>query len=190
MTERIHSFDALVDRNARILILGSMPGLASLAQMHYYAHPRNAFWPIMASLLGFAADADYRERCRALLAGGVALWDVMASCRRRGSLDAAIDDTSIVTNDIAGLLRGHPAIRAVFFNGSKAEQCFRRHVAPALDPRSAALPRQRLPSTSPAHAGLSREAKREIWQTLLSQALATLPDEALAAGPRQPSRAG
>ena len=173
VSDRIHSFAALVTARSRVLILGSMPGQASLDRMCYYAHPRNAFWPIMASLLGFAAADPYRQRCDALLAGGVALWDVMASCRRRGSLDAAIDDASIVANDIAGMLARHPAISAIFFNGGKAEQSFRRHVAPALDRQGADLPRHRLPSTSPAHAGLSVAAKREIWHACLSAALQT-----------------
>ncbi|MCB1908557.1 MAG: DNA-deoxyinosine glycosylase [Rhodocyclaceae bacterium] len=173
MTDHVQSFPALVDDASRILILGSMPGRLSLARVRYYAHPRNAFWPIMASLLGFADDAPYPLRCRALLAGGVALWDVMASCRRRGSLDADIDEASIIANDIPALLRGHPAITAIFFNGAKAEQSFRRHVAAALDARGAALPRLRLPSTSPAHAGMSTAAKCRIWHASLSAALAS-----------------
>ena len=81
---RVHSFPPLADAQARLLILGSMPGRASLQANQYYAHPRNAFWPIMGSLIGFAADDPYQRRCDALLAAGVALWDVMASCRRQG----------------------------------------------------------------------------------------------------------
>ena len=171
VSDRIHSFAALVTARSRVLILGSMPGQASLDRMCYYAHPRNAFWPIMGSLIGFAANDPYQRRCDALLAAGVALWDVMASCRRQRSLDTAIDEASIVANDIAGLLARHPAISAIFFNGGKAEQSFRRHVAPTLDRDCAALPRHRLPSTSPAHAGLCPAAKREIWHAGLSVAL-------------------
>jgi len=121
----------------------------------------------MGSLLAFSPLLPYEQRCRALLDGGVALWDVMASCSRRSSLDADIVEDSIVPNDIAMLLAACPSIAAVFFNGSKAEQSFRRHVAPTLGGIGRELRFERLPSTSPAHAGLSQDLKLVRWREAL-----------------------
>lgn len=165
----IRSFPPLENAKARVLILGSMPGKASLAARQYYAHPRNAFWPIMATVTGVAPERPYAERTRGLQAAGIALWDVLAACARGGSLDADIDPGSIVVNDFAGFFARHPALTQVFFNGAMAEQSFRRHVAPALGAR--ALHLHRLPSTSPAHAGLSPAAKTAAWQAALRPAL-------------------
>ena len=121
--------------------------------------------PIMAALFGTPADAPYAARVQALERAGVALWDVLATCERSGSLDAAIRRDSEVVNDIAGLLARCPAIRVVAFNGAAAEAAFRRH---CLDLRAnSALRFIRLPSTSPAHAALSREAKCSAWRAAL-----------------------
>ncbi len=163
----VHSFPPLADAAARLLILGSMPGRRSLQEQRYYAHPRNAFWPIMGALLDFPPLSPYEQRCRALLAGGVALWDVMASCSRHSSLDADIVEDSIVPNDIALLLAACPSVAAVFFNGGKAEQSFRRHVLPTLGGLGRELRFERLPSTSPAHAGLGTELKLARWRDAL-----------------------
>ena len=159
---RIHSFPPLARADARLVILGSMPGEASLAAGQYYAHPRNAFWPIMGHLFGFDPQADYAERVAALLEARVAVWDVLHSCRRSGSLDSRIRDDAV--NDFATFFADHPAISRLFFNGQKAEVSYRRHVLPHL-PRH--LDCQRLPSTSPAHATLSFEAKLAAWRTAI-----------------------
>lgn len=159
-------FAPLADDQSRILILGSMPGLASLAAGQYYAHPRNAFWPIMARLLRFDPALDYAGRVAALQGAGIALWDVLQSCTRPGSLDADIDPASQVSNDFAGFLAAHPTITALFFNGATAESCFRRAVLPTLP--AGAPPGRRLPSTSPAHAALSVEQKLAAWQIILA----------------------
>ncbi len=166
----VRSFPPLADAGARMLILGSMPGVASLAAGRYYAHSRNAFWSLLGALLGFAADAPYAERTAALRAAGIALWDVLHACTREGSLDAAIERGSEVANDLPGFLAAHPRIAHVFFNGAAAEACFRRHVLPQLD--AGALHFARLPSTSPANAASSFERKLAVWRAALSPLLA------------------
>lgn len=164
----LKGFPPLLGPAARCLILGSMPGQASLDAGRYYAHPRNAFWPIMGELLGFDPQAPYPQRCQALQAGGIALWDVIARCRRPGSLDADIERDSIEVNEFASLLAVNPGIGAIFFNGAAAEIAFRRHVLPGLGRPDFRL--HRLPSTSPAHAALSLDDKRAAWGAALGLA--------------------
>ena len=169
---RILSFAPIANRAARILILGSMPGSASLAAGQYYAHAQNQFWPILGDITGVAAPMPYAARVRALKARGIALWDVLASCAREGSLDAAIDDATIRANDFAAFYRAHPGITHVFFNGAKAEACYRKHVLALLVDVPARPIYHRLPSTSPAHASMSRAHKRRAWTQALRPALA------------------
>ena len=157
---RCTSFPPLVGRNARVLVLGSMPGVASLAAGQYYAHPRNAFWPIMATLLGFDPALPYPERATRLTAAGIALWDVLHACSRPGSLDSAIDHESAEANDFAAFFFAHPHIGHVFFNGTAAATLFRRHCPEQT------LTVVRLPSTSPAHAGRNFADKLAAWQTV------------------------
>jgi hypoxanthine-DNA glycosylase len=161
-------FPPIADAAARVLVLGSMPGVVSLAAQQYYAHPRNAFWPIMGALFDAGPGLAYAERARRLREAGVALWDVLAACAREGSLDTAIDEASIVANDFAGFLPAHPRLSHVFFNGSKAEQAFHRYVRPTLGDTS--LRFQRLPSTSPAHAGRSLADKLAAWRVVAEAA--------------------
>lgn len=161
---RIHSFAPVADRSSRLLILGSMPGKASLLAREYYAHPRNAFWRIMGELFGVDPGAPYRERLVALGAAGIALWDVLGSCVREGSLDSDIDDASIVVNPFPEFLRAHPAIRTLCFNGAKAEASFRRHALPGLARGGAQLAFHRLPSTSPANASIAYPEKLAAWR--------------------------
>lgn len=158
---RIRSFEPISNANARILILGSMPGKKSLEQNQYYAHPANTFWKIMGELAGAAPELPYAQRLEALTSNGIALWDVLASCERKSSLDSHIANES--ANDFASFFARHPHITRVFFNGSKAEQCFRKFVQAnqALPP----LQFQRLPSTSPAHAGMRYADKLQAWRT-------------------------
>lgn len=153
------------DDDARVLILGSFPSAASLRAGAYYAHPRNQFWAVVEALFGIARGDGYARRCGRLAARGVAVWDVIGGCRRRGSLDAAIRDAEV--NDFAEFYRRHPRIAAVFFNGAEAEKQYRRQVAlppPAGEPGDAAG--IRLPSTSPANAGMSLAGKIEKWRVV------------------------
>ena len=164
--ERLQAFPPVAATGARVLILGSMPGEASLTAQQYYAHPRNAFWPIVATLFRFDPAAPYADRLQHLQAAGVALWDVLAACRRVGSLDSAIEGDSIEPNDFSGFLAAHPGIERIAFNGTAAETLFRRHVLPRLDARARAIERIRLPSTSPAHASLRFDEKLAAWQRI------------------------
>ena len=144
-----------------------MPGRDSLRATQYYAHPRNAFWPIVTALLGAPITTDYTARIDLLRTNGFALWDVLASCTRPGSLDTAIDPASIVPNDFATFFAHHPHIGRVFFNGATAAALYRRHVLPTLDATTRAINGVRLPSTSPAHAGLPFAAKLDAWRMIL-----------------------
>ncbi len=161
----LYSFAPIADANARILILGSMPGQASLDAGQYYAHKRNLFWPIMAELLQFDISASYEERTAALRASGIALWDVLQSCHREGSLDANIKPDTLTVNDFADFLQRHLQIRHIFFNGEKAAACFHRYVAKTA--YSAELVCQRLPSTSPANASQTLDFKLQAWRQIV-----------------------
>lgn len=163
-------FRPIVGPWATVLILGSMPGVASLQASQYYAHARNAFWPIMGELFGAGLDLAYDRRLAVLTSAGVAVWDVLQSCVRFGSLDSAITDER--PNDFATFLAENRGIAHVFFNGAKAEQAFTRHVLPTLPANGLAL--HRLPSTSPAHAGMSFERKLDAWQAVAARVHRTL----------------
>ena len=156
---RVQSFPPIASTNSKVLILGSMPGVDSLRAGQYYAHPRNAFWPIMGQLFGAGPMLAYGERTTRLQSAGVALWDVLHTCVRPGSLDSSITDE--VANNFPAFFAAHPSITHVFFNGSKAEMTFRRHVLPRLQEDRHVF--TRLPSTSPAHAAMLLEAKMQAW---------------------------
>ncbi len=161
------SFAPIAGPIATTLILGSMPGRVSLAKQQYYAHPRNHFWRIIGELLGFEPTASYRDRKSLLKSRQIAVWDVLKSCTRESSLDSDIVGSSIIPNDFPSFFRRHRAVQRVFFNGAKAEQVYRRHVAPALDP-ARTLSCVRLPSTSPAHAAMPYAEKLRAWAAVIS----------------------
>ena len=158
----VHSFAPVVDESSSVLILGSMPGKASLRAGQYYAHPRNAFWKMIEAVLGIEQDAPYQDRIDVLLERRIALWDVLKSCTRASSLDSDIIDSSIVVNDFASFFSRYPKIATVFFNGAKAESSFRKLVLPTLL-ASRHLALHRLPSTSPANASIPYDRKLEEW---------------------------
>jgi double-stranded uracil-DNA glycosylase len=160
------SFPPIASPDARVLVLGSMPSIASLAKVEYYAHPRNAFWAIMGRLFGAAPEWPYRRRQQLLRAHQVAVWDVLRECYREGSLDTSIDAASEVPNDFAVFFAKHPHIGTVFFNGLKAETAYRRHVLPLVDEDKRQFRYVRLPSTSPAHAGRSFDEKLAAWSQI------------------------
>ncbi len=162
----VRCFPPVLGAAPHTLLLGSAPGITSLVEVEYYAHPRNAFWPIMAELLGFEVELAYETKKQALRDAGYALWDVLAECERESSLDSDIVEASVVANDFASLLADHPSISRVFFNGGKAESSFRRHVMPTLG-RGRDLRFERLPSTSPAYAAMRFPVKLERWRAAL-----------------------
>jgi double-stranded uracil-DNA glycosylase len=159
---RVRSFPPIVSPQSKLLILGSMPGDASLKAGQYYAHPRNAFWHIMGELFGAGPSLPYQERVAILQSIGVALWDSLQACIRPGSLDASIKEE--VANDFPALFAKYPNITHVFFNGSKAERSFLRHAKPALSEDRHVF--ARLPSTSPAHAAMRLESKVRAWSVV------------------------
>jgi len=176
-----NSFAPQVGENPRVLVLGSMPGQASLHAQQYYAHPRNAFWPIILSVFtgakpDFAAAhaLPYAARIELLHAHSVALWDVLAECDRPGSLDSAIQQKTAIANPLASWLKERPSIKRVCFNGKAAAALYRRHILNAKknadQDRTASAKAETpiefatLPSTSPAMATLTLPEKAALWQ--------------------------
>lgn len=160
----MRSFEPVENAQATVLILGSMPGKASLRAGQYYAHPRNLFWSIVGELVGAGPDLPYKKRLRLLRSAGIALWDVIESCDRETSLDSDIEKDSLVPNDFLSFFSAHPKIRRVYFNGRKAEECYRKYALPALGEKPVSC--RRLPSTSPAHASLSYARKLAAWRVI------------------------
>jgi hypoxanthine-DNA glycosylase len=151
------SFAPVVDARTRVLILGSLPGAQSLAARRYYAHPQNAFWRLTGSVIGVDLVAlDYPDRLAALLAGGIGVWDVIATARRDGSLDGAIRD--VEGNDLIALVGSLPRLRLVAFNGKKAAAIGARLLAPET-------PHLTLPSSSPAYT-MAFAPKVAAWEQL------------------------
>lgn len=165
---RVRGFAPIADRSSRMLILGSMPGIASLRAGEYYAHPRNAFWSVINTLFEIDGAAPYARRVAALRKRHIALWDVLASCTRATSLDSDIEESSIVANGFAAFFRAHAGIQTICFNGAKAESCYRKHVLPDLS-HARDFSYHRLPSTSPAHAAMSVADKVAAWRAVLHE---------------------
>jgi double-stranded uracil-DNA glycosylase len=161
-------FPPILGRHPHTLILGSLPGRKSLQMQQYYAHPQNAFWKIILQLFGAPSPLPYTRRVKILTDHGIALWDVLAAAERPGSLDSSIVHATARTNDFAAFFRAHPRIRRVFFNGRKAEEFYRRFVLPGLKDQFEELRYECLPSTSPAHAGMTFAKKLEHWAQIRS----------------------
>ena len=149
----------LIEQSSSILILGSFPGPLSLKKREYYAHPQNQFWQLLANVLGQDCVLDNYKKKKALLAKfGIGLWDMVASCERPGAYDGNIK--SVTPNNISGLLDKYPNVKAIFLNGRKAEALFKKYCKVSIRARY-------LPSTSPAHAGISRNKKLKAWKKRL-----------------------
>lgn len=149
----------VVGIGARILILGAFPGEESLRQQQYYAHPRNLFWDMMGEVCDAGRDKSYSERLTIVQQHGIALWDVLESCSRIGSMDADIRSGGFSVNDFGAFLARH-AISSIFFDGKKAADLFQRYAVPTLGTIPELIG---LPSTSPANARLDKQHKIHCW---------------------------
>src|SRR5262245_12081886 len=169
-------FPPVSTHDACTLLLGSLPGQRSLQMQQYYAHPHNAFWKLMAAILETEGELPYARRVLLLKKNRIAVWDVLAAAERPGSLDSSIVHASARANDFAAFYRAHPLIRRVYFNGRKAEELYGRFVlpglsapglsSPGLSSKGAAIRYVSMPSTSPAHAGMTFAKKLARWKKI------------------------
>lgn len=157
----ICSFDPIIGKKPKVLILGSMPSVKSLEEHQYYGHPRNQFWPIVFDILDQPFSESYADRVALIEQSPIILWDVLQSCEREGSLDTAIREER--PNDIQGILMTYPTMDLIVFNGGKAEQSFKRFF-PALWKRGG-MTYMKMPSTSPAYT-LELGKKQEQWKRI------------------------
>ena len=172
--QRITGLPVEADLSAHTLILGSMPGKASLNACQYYAHPRNLFWPLICQSLGISPEMSYAEKMQTLKSQGYALWDVIAACERNGSLDISIRLQTLELNSLVPFLERHCRIERIFFNGKMACSLFMKHIVPKINAASAITCQKDadayqyvcLPSSSPANAAISRLLKEQAWQML------------------------
>ncbi|VFB03207.1 MULTISPECIES: DNA-deoxyinosine glycosylase [Chryseobacterium] len=159
MQNRISSFPPIINANSKILILGSIPGLKSLEKQQYYGHPQNKFWKIIFHLFNEDFTEDYIQRINILKKHHIALWDVIDSCERKGSLDSEIKNEE--ANQIPELLQKYPNIQAIFCNGGKSYKNLQKMLG-----KNSIVPFYLLPSTSPLHT-ISFEKKLEEWKKIL-----------------------
>ena len=164
------SFGAVCDKNTQLLILGSLPGKRSIAEQQYYAHPRNALWPIVCSWMKIPVTLSYQDKLSAALERGIGFWDVVAKAERPGSLDSNIDSSTVQFNPIDQLIPTLPKLKCIILNGGAAMTMFRRAGFDRV-----AIERGidffQLPSTSPAHASMTVDEKRVAWHSLLIDTL-------------------
>jgi hypoxanthine-DNA glycosylase len=161
-SELLHGLAPIIGEGAEALILGNMPSVMSLGAQQYYANPRNAFWRITGEIFGFDAAEPYDGRIAELKANRIAVWDVLRSCRRVGSLDSAVAPDSMVANDFGQFFERQPHVTRVFFNGAAAEKNFSRLVRISPD-----LHYRRLPSTSPAQT-MRYADKLAVWREAIT----------------------
>ncbi len=163
---RSAGFPPIARSDARVLILGSLPGQKSIEEQQYYAHPRNAFWPIMEAIFGISGT--YATRSGQLVENSIAVWDVLLASVRPGSLDADIQKETAQSNDFEAFLGHHPQLELIVFNGKKAEQLFTELVPSKFSKQQRLLG---LPSTSPAYAAMPYAKKLQKWQAGLQPIL-------------------
>jgi len=163
----ITGFPPISHKQAKILILGSMPSEMSILKQQYYGHQRNVFWPIMLTMFNKPMDISYKQRQQLLIQNNIAVWDVLQSCNREGSLDAAIKMDSIKVNDFHHFLTVHQKIETICFNGAKAQAIYNKYVLPQIKNEFSELSYIKLPSTSPAYAAMNLQQKMSIWSNSL-----------------------
>lgn len=154
----------VIDEHTRILIVGSMPGKISLEKQQYYGNERNHFWRIMSHMLNQSIPTNYEEKLVWLLQNRIGLWDVIASCEREGSLDAAIKQE--IPNDFPQLIARYPQVERIVFNGAKAEKVFLKYFKQTF---SHTVSYMRMPSTSPVPGKnvKSFEEKLVCWEKIV-----------------------
>lgn len=160
---RSSGFPPIVDDGATILVLGSLPSRKSIEASEYYAHPQNAFWRIMGELFGAGPEISYEERTESLRSNGIAVWDVLSSSIRPGSMDSDIDDSTAKPNDFSSFFQNNADIGLVCFNGQKAARMFNELILECHPELQRGLHFETLPSTSPAYASMSFEEKLAKW---------------------------
>ena len=161
---KLEGFPPITSKSTKVLVLGSMPSETSLLKQQYYGHPRNAFWPIMGVLFAALPELAYDQRKAILVQKGIAVWDVLKTCKRPGSMDSDIEMASVETNDFVSFFASHPMLKQVFFNGGKAENVYKKYIEPELSSRFDYIHYHRLPSTSPAYASMNLQQKIAAWQ--------------------------
>ena len=163
MERLIHTIPPVWDENSRVLILGSFPSVKSRESEFFYGHPQNRFWPLIARLTDSAVPVTVEEKKALLIKNRIALWDVAASCEIKGSSDSSI--RSVIANDITPILQ-KASIAAIFTNGNKSAELYKRYVEPKINIKATTLP-----STSPANARMSLDGLFEVWNTAISDIL-------------------
>ena len=159
------SFLPSIDDSSQILILGSMPGVKSLEEQQYYAHPQNRFWKVMGAICNEPNlhQLDYQQKLKILLQNNIALWDTIKSCKRDGSLDSDIQNET--PNDIYGLLKKFPKLKTICLNGNKSYSTFKKYFPDLLEKYSC----HKMPSTSPANAKYSLDTLIKNWSSIVLQ---------------------
>lgn len=162
MKSYIHPFPSILDEHTRILFLGSFPSIASFEQAFYYAHPRNAFWPIFEAIFDVRLETNEMKKIFCL-EKGIGLWDVIATCERSNSSDTNLKNC--IPNDFEKLLNDYPNIQVIAFTGKKSHDLFEKYF------KDLKIEKVLLPSTSPAHAAMKLEKKQEIYESFITQYL-------------------
>lgn len=166
MSRVLHGLAPIVGKRPEILLLGSMPSVSSLEKQQYYGHPRNAFWPLLAHLLNFELHEQYKKNAAQATKRGIAIWDVIGQCERKGSLDSAIVKGSERINPIPDLLVNYQSIKTIGLNGGTAATLFKHHCLSELDAKQLNI--HYLPSTSPANARMNFAEKCAAWQRVFA----------------------
>ncbi|NRQ02468.1 DNA-deoxyinosine glycosylase [Marinobacterium sp. xm-d-530] len=165
-----HSFSAVCNTSTKLLILGSLPGKKSIAEQQYYAHPRNALWPILCDWLQMPNSMSYEQKLAAALEGGIGFWDVVAEAERPGSLDSDIKSSTVHYNPIDQLIENLPKLKCIVLNGGAAMRLFKRAGFDQFA-KAKGIDFFQLPSTSPAHASMTLDEKRVAWHSVLIDTL-------------------
>ena len=166
MTEFSSGFEPIASTDATVLILGSLPSQQSLRKREYYGNPQNAFWHVMGALFDAGPDLPYLMRTEKLKFHSIAVWDVLKSSVRPGSMDAAIDLTTAIPNDFQAFFEEHPLLELLCFNGKKAAELYRRLVAPQGISSIDKIEFRTMPSTSPAYASMKLDEKVRHWSAV------------------------